>query len=193
MMEYTAASQDGNCGGLQLLQAGRSVVFCGRAKHASNFSVGPSFDAPEASLRPTTLVTAQPGELYRTHYFRLVIEYGETSDEARLESYSMYGLPTAAPVVYSAEDLSFDAVAIVLDDYQVDEVVVRREAAVDQSPVHYRPTRNWTPGGYDSVLLERRIPHFLLARSAKFPGSTSYRATLSTGGSAPRRLWRMVM
>ncbi len=124
-----------------MLQAGRPVVFCGRAQHAPHFAVGPSYDAPESSLRPTTLITAQPGELYRTHFFRLVIEYGETSDEARLESYSMYGLPTAAPVVYSAEDLSFDAVAIVLDDYQVDEVVVRRETAADKSPVHHRPVR----------------------------------------------------
>ncbi|MHB8973413.1 MAG: hypothetical protein ACYC3X_09235 [Pirellulaceae bacterium] len=53
----------------------------------------------------------------------------------------MYGLPTAAPVEYSADDLSFDGVAIVLDDYQVDEVVVRREAVVDKSPVHYRPAQ----------------------------------------------------
>ncbi|MHB8973414.1 MAG: hypothetical protein ACYC3X_09240 [Pirellulaceae bacterium] len=86
MMEYTAANQDGIGGGLQLLKEGRPVVFCGRALHASHFAVGPSYDVSEASLRQTELKTALPGELYRTHYFRLVIEYGETSDRARLES-----------------------------------------------------------------------------------------------------------
>ncbi len=141
LMEYTAANQDGQCGGIQLLRDGEPVLYCGRAVHAPQFALGPAYDAPTERLCQTTLAVARPGELYGTHYFRLVIEYGATADRACLEPYDMYGLPTAEPVSVTAADLSFDALAVVLDDYQLDELVVSREGPADRSPVHYRPSR----------------------------------------------------
>lgn len=148
MMERFGSNQDGEYGGIQLLFENQPVVFAGRAPATESFfAIGKRWDAKSNEWQRASLRCCNDGELYRTHFFRITIDARNTSktheDGAKptvaLECYDMYGLPVAKPVSMTLDDVTFDEIAIVLDDYQIDELVVRNESEVDRSPIHYRP------------------------------------------------------
>lgn len=150
MMERFGSNQDGELGGIQLLHGGQPVAFVGRTPNSQGFfAIGKTWDAQSEALQLTSLRSSGKDELYRTHFFRVTLNARTASrpdpesqqPTATLESFDMYGLPVATPVSISLADSRFDEVALILDDCQVDELVIRNETQLDHSPIHYRPAR----------------------------------------------------
>lgn len=189
LMEHTAPEQDGTCGGIELLRDGQPVLFAGRAPAAAQFAVGPRHDVPVDAWHVTALPVAAKDDLFRTHYLRLVVEFGAQEDRAILECYSMYGLPTAEPVTYCADDLSFDGLAIVLDDYQMDELTIGCEELQDRFPVHFRPTRLGRMADTIPFYWNGEYHIFYLRAVGKVPWEHVVSRDLVTWQERPTALW----
>jgi hypothetical protein len=139
MMQHLAPSQDGECGGIELLRGADPVLFAGDPLRCDAFALAVSHGGGAKGLRETAVKAARTGELFKSVYVLATIDFEDGADRATLQVYDVFGLPLCDPVSRLDPDLSFDRLAVYLDDQQVDEIQVRFEDRRRASPIHYRP------------------------------------------------------